>query len=295
MLWGYFLKIVLADRIAVFVDTVYENYIDFKGYYLIVATFLFAIQIYCDFSGYSTIAQGAAKILGIELMENFNSPYLSTSVASFWQNWHISLTSWFRDYLYIPLGGNRLGLRRKQINKMIVFLASGLWHGANFSYIVWGGLNGLYQLIGEWLYPIRTKCLKIFRLNTNSLGHKIAQCSITFLLVDFAWLFFRAPSLNDSIKIISSIFSVNNPWIIIDGSLYTCGLDRSNFWLMIFCIAILLFSDICKHQGICIRNIIIQQDYWFRIIFIAVSTTAILLFGIWGPEYDSTNFIYFQF
>ena len=131
MIWGYFLKVVLADRIAIFVDTVYGDYQTFNGWYIAVATILFAVQIYCDFAGYSTIAMGAAEILGIDLMENFDAPYLSASVADFWRRWHISLTSWFKDYLYIPLGGSRKGKVRKYINKLIVFLVSGLWHGAN--------------------------------------------------------------------------------------------------------------------------------------------------------------------
>lgn len=139
MLWGYFLKIVLADRIALFVDTVYGDFTTYSGVYLIVATVLFAVQIYCDFSGYSVIAMGAAKILGISLMENFNAPYLSVSIHEFWRKWHISLSSWFRDYLYIPLGGNRKGKLRKYLNTMLVFLLSGLWHGAQLSFIAWGG------------------------------------------------------------------------------------------------------------------------------------------------------------
>lgn len=139
MIWGYFLKIVLADRIAIFVDVVYNDFEKFGGYYLIVATLLFAIQIYCDFGGYSVIAIGAAKILGIDLMENFNTPYLSKSVSEFWRRWHISLSSWFKDYLYIPLGGNRKSRLRKNINLMIVFLVSGLWHGADWSFVIWGG------------------------------------------------------------------------------------------------------------------------------------------------------------
>ena len=148
MLYGYFLKIVLADRIAKFVDFIYENYKTYGGFYLIIATVLFAVQIYCDFSGYSTIAMGAAKMLGINLTQNFDAPYISHSVADFWRKWHISLTSWFKDYLYIPLGGGRKGKARKYLNKMIVFLISGLWHGVSLSFVVWGGLNGLYQIIG---------------------------------------------------------------------------------------------------------------------------------------------------
>lgn len=139
MLWGFFLKIVIADRIALFVDTVYGDYMKYGGWYLVVATVLFAFQIYCDFYGYSTITMGAAWVLGVRLMENFNAPYLATSVSDFWRRWHISLTTWFRDYLYIPLGGNRKGKLRKYINKMIVFAASGLWHGSSLAYVLWGG------------------------------------------------------------------------------------------------------------------------------------------------------------
>lgn len=139
MLWGYFLKVVLADRIAIFVDTVYGDFTRYGGYYLVVATLLFSVQVYCDFYGYSTIAMGASEILGIHLMENFDAPYLSRSVSEFWRRWHISLSSWFRDYLYIPLGGNRKGKLRKHINLMIVFLLSGLWHGSKWSFVAWGG------------------------------------------------------------------------------------------------------------------------------------------------------------
>ncbi len=295
MLWGFFLKIVLADRIAIFVDTVYGDYQTWSGWYLIVATILFAIQIYCDFYGYSVIAMGAAKILGIQLMENFDAPYLSVSVAGFWRKWHISLTSWFKDYLYIPLGGSRRGKLKKYFNKIIVFLVSGLWHGAEISFVVWGGLNGLYQVGGEILKPVRDKLVTVFCLNRKSLGHKLLQMIGTFLLVDFSWIFFRADKLWDALRIVKRIITANNPWVLFDGSLYQCGLDNKNFWLMIICLFILLFADFCKQRGIQIRNVIAKQDYWFRWIFIAFTVWAILTFGIWGAGYNEANFIYFQF
>lgn len=295
MLWGFFLKIVLADRIAIFVDTVYGDYLSYPGVYLMVATILFAIQIYCDFSGYSVIAMGAAKILGIELMENFDAPYLSTSVAEFWRKWHISLTSWFKDYLYIPLGGSRKGKIRKYLNKLIVFLVSGLWHGANLSYVVWGGINGIYQIIGEMTLPFREKIRQILRLNKDTISFKIAQGIITFALVDFTWIFFRANNIEEAIDIIKSIVSTYNPWILFDGSLYTCGLDNKNFGLMLIGVVILLFADYCKLKKIQIRQVILKQDYWFRILFFALSVLLILLFGKWGPTFDKANFIYFQF
>ena len=295
MLWGYFLKIVLADRIAIFVDTVYGDVAAYPGYYIVVATILFAFQIYCDFSGYSVIAMGTAKILGIELMDNFESPYLSASVADFWRRWHISLTSWFKDYLYIPLGGSRGGKTRKYINKMIVFGVSGLWHGASISFVIWGGLNGLYQVIGEILQPLRNKAVKVFKLNRESLGHKLLHILGTFILVDFSWIFFRAESTGSAFKTIHYMISVNNPWILMDGSLYKCGLDIKNYWLMIYGIGILLFADLCKSKGIIIRDIISRQDVWFRWLAIDIAIIILLVFGIWGSTYDAANFIYFQF
>lgn len=295
MIWGFFLKIVLADRVAMFVDTVYGAPAEFPGFYLTAATILFAFQIYCDFYGYSVIAMGAAKILGIQLMDNFNAPYLSTSVATFWRNWHISLTSWFKDYLYIPLGGSRKGKFRKQLNKMIVFLTSGLWHGASISFVIWGGLNGLYQIIGEVFQPVRDKLVKLFGLNRESLGHK-ALCMLgTFLLVDFSWIFFRANTFTDALNIVRSIFTTYNPWVLLDGSLYNCGLDNKNFSVMLISIAILLLADTMKHRGIQVRKVIAAQDYWCRWLIMIISICAILVFGIWGSNYDAAGFIYFQF
>lgn len=295
MLWGFFLKLVLADRIALFVDTVYGEYQTYAGGYLVVATMLFAMQVYCDFYGYSVIAAGAAKILGIQLMENFRAPYFATSVAEFWRRWHISLTSWFRDYLYIPLGGNRKGKWRGHLNTLIVFLASGLWHGASLSYVIWGGLNGIYKIAGEIGKPVRDKMISILKLNRESLGHRMLQTIITFLLVDFSLIFFRAEGSRDALRIIKRIIEVRNPWIFFDGSLYECGLDRANFLLLMVGLGILLFADYCKVKEIQIRQVIIRQDYWFRWLFIAFAVAGILTFGIWGQGYDATDFIYFQF
>lgn len=295
MLWGYFLKIVLADRIAIFVDTVYGDIQAYPGWFLIAATVLFAVQIYCDFGGYSTIAVGASQILGISLMDNFQAPYLSTSVSRFWRNWHISLTSWFKDYLYIPLGGSRKGKGRKYLNKLIVFLVSGLWHGADVTYVIWGGLNGLYQVIGEALEPLRAKLCTLLHLHRESFGHRLACGAVTFALIDFSWIFFRAASWGQAVEIIRSVFTVSNPWILFDGSMYQCGLDQKNFTLMLLGIGLLLFSDICKKRGIVLRRHIEAQDWWFRWLFTAAAILALLVFGKWGPGFNQASFIYFQF
>lgn len=295
MLWGYFLKVVLADRIAVFVDTAYGDIETYTGVYLIVATVLFAVQIYCDFSGYSVIAMGAAKILGIQLMENFDAPYLSVSVAEFWRRWHISLSSWFRDYLYIPLGGNRRGKIRKYINLLITFGVSGLWHGADWSYVIWGLLNGIWQIIGDLLTPFKKKVARFLDIKEDSLSHKCIRIVTTFFLVDLAWVFFRANTAFEALRIIKRMFTAKNHWVWLDGSLYECGLNQRNFSLMVWGILLLFVVDICKYKNIKIRQIVAKQDYWAQCLTVIVAALGILVFGMWGVGYDAANFIYFQF
>jgi len=295
MLWGYYLKIVLADRIAVVVDTVYGNFRLYPGWYLIVATVLFAFQIYCDFAGYSSIAVGAAKIIGVELTENFHAPYTSGSVSEFWKNWHITLSSWFRDYLYIPLGGNRKGRLRKYCNIMLVFVMSGLWHGANLHFLVWGGINGLFQIMGEILMPVRQRLIRLLKLTPDSLGFRLYRVVVTFCLVDFAWIFFRAERLQYAYAMIRSMLHADNPWILCDGSLFRLGLDEKDFRMMLSGLFVLIAADLCRRCKIPVREIIEKQDYPVRWGVIVFSVVFILTFGVWGPGYNAHNFIYFQF
>ena len=296
MLWGFFLKMVLADRIAIFVDSVYAEGLPYGGWYLIVATLLFAFQIYCDFAGYSTIAIGAAKIMGIELMENFRAPYLSLSVAEFWRNWHISLSSWFRDYLYLPLGGSRKGRWRKHFNKLLVFLVSGLWHGANLSFVVWGGLNGLFQIIEELIQPLRDRLASTLHIDRSSLGSRLFRLLVTFILVDFTWIFFRAQSISQALDIVRSIATAANPWVLFDGSLHALCIDGANFRLMLMSIALLLAADVCKRRGIRIySHVIARQSAIAQLLLFVFAVCFILVFGAWGTDYDAAAFIYFQF
>lgn len=297
MLWGFFMKLVIADRAAIFVDSVYNDYNTFGGWYIIVATILFGFQIYCDFNGYTMIARGAAKVMGFNLMENFDAPYLATSVAGFWKRWHISLTSWFRDYLYIPLGGNRKGKIRTYINILIVFGVSGLWHGAEWSFVIWGLLNGIYQVAGSALKPFRDKIVSSLSINRESLGHKIISVITTFAMVDFAWMFFRADTIRDGINMITQMVKNNNIWVLFDHeSLYSVGLDRYDFSLLIFAICILLSADVIKTRKINIMNdVIYKQDLWCRWFIYIVAFMFVLIFGIWGSGYENTAFLYFQF
>lgn len=295
MIWGYFLKLVIADRIAIFVDNMYGNVGVYDGRYLLLASVLFAVQIYCDFAGYSTIAIGAAEVIGFQLMDNFNSPYLSQSVAEFWRRWHISLSSWFKDYLYIPLGGNRKGKVRKYINIMIVFLVSGLWHGANWSYVVWGGLNGIYQVVGAIFTPVRNRIKEKLHLKKSPLPLVIIYMIVTFILVDFTWIFFRADNVQHAFAVIDSIFNMNNQVLLENGTLYDLGLSRPNFIVLGVSLVILLAADICKYRGIKVRSVILNLNIVIRWAVIIAGILGVLVFGIWGSGYSATNFIYFQF
>ena len=298
MLWGFFIKMVVADRIAVFVDYVYGAENSPAGAYVLTASVLFAFQIYCDFAGYSTIAIGAAQMLGIQLMQNFDTPYLSLSVREFWRRWHVSLSSWFRDYLYIPLGGNRKGTLRKYINLLFVFALSGLWHGADWSFVVWGLLNGCYQIAEDAAARIKErvcgKSEKESRL-AMSAGEKILHTFRTFLLIDFAWIFFRSDSITQAIRMIKNMVYDFRPWILFDGSLYSCGLGAREFGVMLLGIFVLILSDIVFYRGVRLGEIIEMQPLWCRWIVYIAGILSIVIFGVWGSGYDAANFIYFQF
>lgn len=295
MIWGYFLKVVIADRAAIFVDTVYYLDNGFDGWFYIVATLLFGVQLYCDFSGCTTVAMGAAKVLGIDLIDNFQAPYLSRSNAEFWRRWHISLSTWFRDYLYIPLGGNRKGKARKYLNVLITFAVSGLWHGAQWTFVAWGLLNGLYQVIGDWLRPVRKALLQVTGLDTDTLGHKAVQVLCTFVCVNLSWAFFRANRLMDSLTILKGIFTATNFEVLFNGSLFLCGLDEVNFFLLLVYLAVLFAADLCKYKGVSIRQSIARQSWLCQVLVVTFGVLAILLLGVYGPGFEASNFIYSQF
>ena len=295
MIWGFFLKLVIADRAAIYVDKVYANPGGFCGEFALLAAIYFSIQIYCDFSGYSCIAIGAAKVMGFSLMENFNHPYLSTSVEQFWRNWHISLTSWFRDYLYIPLGGNRKGKIRKYINIMIVFLVSGLWHGAGWHFVVWGGLNGLYQIVGEMLSGVKKVLLKLLGIRDNSKILNFFKIIFTCVLIGISWIFFRSDSMNTAMVIIRNILNIRVENIFELRNVFKDVISYKQSFVLILSIIVLLIADILKKRNVDVIQIIINKKCpvrWFIYIF---AIMFVLIFGVWGPEYSASSFIYFQF
>lgn len=298
MLWGLFKKIVIADRLSPFVNEVYNQPHSYEGISLIVATVFFAFQIYCDFSGYSDIALGSAQVMGYKLMLNFDRPYFSKSISEFWKRWHISLSTWFRDYLYISLGGSRVSAPRWYFNLFFTFLISGLWHGANWTYIVWGAINGFY-LIAEiqWQPFINNKILPSLHGKFGLWAFRTLQVLITFSMVCLAWIFFRANSISDAFYVLMHLSDgLNNlpqnlrslPFIKQNILL---GRDKFDFIIAIAAIVVLLITHFWqrKESG---RAILERQNIWIRWGFYYALILAILFFGAFN---ESQQFIYFQF
>ncbi|MBN1995530.1 MAG: MBOAT family protein [Anaerolineae bacterium] len=285
MAWGFFKKIVIADRLALIVNDVYNHPTEYTGMPLIIATYFFAFQIYCDFSGYSDIAIGAAKVMGFDLMQNFNRPYFAKSIREFWQRWHISLSSWFRDYVYIPLGGNRVTQGRWYFNLMVVFLLSSLWHGAAWTFVVWGGLHGLYLLVSIWTAGLQAGLEKFLRLDRAPLLQKLIRVGLTFNLVSFAWIFFRANSIADAFYIVRHL--------LVGLELKTNYGLAGGFYGYIFGLVMIIFLlavQVGQRRG-SIRQSLALSPVWLRWAVYYVFIFTIFTFGYFG----TTEFIYFQF
>lgn len=287
MLWGFFKKVVIADRCAVVVDQVYNAPDHYGALSIALATYLFAVQIYCDFSGYTDIALGAARVMGFNLMVNFRTPYLSRNISEFWGRWHISLSSWFRDYLYIPLGGNRVVKWRWYYNLMIVFLVSGLWHGADWTYVIWGGLHGTYLILAIVFAPLLARFTKGIGLDALPRAKRWLNIFITVQLVSFAWIFFRAHHISDALTLVHRLFST--PYALSDlqqlfKDLPRSMLDITVLLTLVFVVIDPLFDAWAK------REKPVPQGLAGPAIYAAI-LVGILLFGYFG----STSFIYFQF
>lgn len=296
MLWGYFQKMVIADRLAVLVDTVYNSWYFYGSVELFIATAAFSIQIYCDFASYSVIAAGAAKVMGFELMENFNTPYFSRSMREFWRRWHISLSGWFKDYLYIPLGGNRCGRLRQHFNTMAVFLASGLWHGAAWHYVVWGAVHGILQIVEAETEGIRTKISRIAGGKRDSFSFVFGRTVMTYIMTLFTLVFFRAESLTQAFGCLKKIFLKIDPWVLTDGTLCSLGLGAAELNVMMLALGVLLLVSLVRYRkGETLDVFLAGQGTWFRWMVIAGLFAGIFLFGVYGPGYDESQFIYFQF
>lgn len=294
ILWGMFLKMVIADRAALFVNTVFTDYHLYEGGMLAVAAVLYSIQLYTDFLGCVCIAMGAAEIFGIHLQTNFDRPYRAVSVKDFWRRWHISLSSWLRDYVYIPLGGSRRGKPRRYVNLIVTFLVSGIWHGSGFQYLFWGLMQGGYQAIGELLVPIRNKVKSILKVQENSWFYIMWQRICTFGLITLSWIVFRADGLRSGLTMIKRILTDVTPWIFFDGTLYTCGIGAKQFLVLIFCILLVIAVEHFQEKG-SVRDMIAEQHILIRWGIYLGAITLIAVFGVYGPGYDATQFLYGQF
>jgi len=271
---GYYMKLVIADRLALYVDSVYNNVYQHTGLTFIVATILFAFQIFCDFAGYSSIAIGIARIMGFKLMTNFNRPYFASSISDFWHRWHISLSTWFRDYFYIPLGGSRVGIPRWYLNLFLTFLISGLWHGANWTFVIWGALHGVYIVIENMLKLQVKKGQKI------SAFKKLLRILTVFILVDFAWIFFRANNLTEAFYIVKSIFNFKT-------ALY---INSKVFFFGIVGLIILFINDYIVENNK--NSILLNSNINYKsAVYFAFLICLTLFMGV----FNGGQFIYFQF
>lgn len=271
MVWGYFMKLVLADRCGLYVDNIFNNLEKHNGGSYLVASLLFPLQIYGDFAGYSLIAIGVARILGFQLMENFRRPYFACTVGDFWHRWHISLSTWFRDYVYIPLGGNRVGRLHNYLNLFVTFVVSGIWHGANWTFLCWGALHGLLLCI--------EKALGISKQNYSG-AKKLCHWAVTFVLVCFAWILFRADTLSDAATVVTGIFT----------NFEAPRLELANFFAIGLAITILFVKEYDDEYQWKLN--IAESESWFvRHVWLVTMIAYIILFGVLGGD----QFIYFQF
>ena len=286
MAWGLFKKVVIADRLAVMVDSVYNDPSNQFGIPVLVATIFFAFQIYCDFSGYSDMAIGAAQVMGFRLMTNFRTPYFATSISEFWSRWHISLSTWFRDYLYIPLGGNKVVKSRWYFNLFITFLISGLWHGADWTFIVWGAIHGFYLIFAL----IRQNATRRFNNATNGMIKfripRFFQSIVVFIMVGFTWIFFRAANIDEALMLIQNASVINSAQL----SPFMFGSNYLEFYLALVFILLLLIIERIKGNRE-MRKAIGMQPAYIRYSIYVVLILVIINFGVFGGN----NFIYFQF
>jgi D-alanyl-lipoteichoic acid acyltransferase DltB (MBOAT superfamily) len=294
MLWGYFQKVVIADRVAIVVNAVYGNYTAYSGFQIALATVLFAVQVYCDFSGYTDIAKGAAQVMGFRLTDNFRQPYFAVSIQDLWRRWHISLSTWFRDYVYIPLGGSRCARWKKYRNIMITFLVCGLWHGASWNCIIWGGLHGAYQVIGDATRSIRDKLYACLRINTKAFSFRLGQILTTFFLFNLALLVFRAPGVMEALHMINKIIFNFELGSMLSTSSYMTLLGIEDLCVAGISITTLLLANILQSR-MNVRDALAEQNLPFRWLCYFCLVLFILTFGVYGTDYAQTQFIYFQF
>lgn len=292
LIWGFFLKLVIADKAAVIVNTVFDHDLAYGGGYIWMASVLYSIQLYADFLSCTTLAQGVSLLFGIELTKNFERPYLAVSVKDFWRRWHISLSGWLRDYIYIPLGGNRNGKWRRYLNLAVTFLISGIWHGAGFTYLLWGGIHGFYQIMGDVLEGWKEKADICLKIEPDSKGkRRLAQVG-TFLLVNFAWIIFRADTVEIGIRMIKHMFTEFNPWIFFNDRIFTLGLGWKEMAVLFLAMVLLFAVEKKQEEGAVISESIMRQRLPVRWLVCMAGICVIMVLGTYGYGFDMQDFIY---
>lgn len=293
MLWGFFKKLVIADRAAILVNTVFDNHTQYTALPILAAALLYTVQIYADFSGCVDICRGAGELFGIKIIDNFRQPYFATSIPDFWRRWHISLSSWLRDYVYIPLGGNRKGKVRKYINIFIVFLVSGFWHGVGLQYIAWGILHGAYQIAGGITMPARKRLCSRLHINRECKPYRLFQQLFTFALIVESWIFFRGDSVTTALRMTKRlVFNWDSTPL---SSLLDLGLDLQDFIILGVALIVLLAVSILRSKNVPVRAKTAQMPLPVRWVIYLLVFLCVLVFGIYGPGYSDASFIYMNF
>lgn len=293
-LWGAFLKMVLGDRLVGFTSHVFSRYYDYGGAVMFVHTALAMLQLYIDFMGYSYMAIAVAALFGFDVPENFHQPWFATSVAGMWRRWHISMTSWFTDYLYIPLGGSRKGNVRKYLNTLIVFTVSGLWHGAAWTFALWGFISAFYMVVGQITMPYRLKACEKLGINRETFAFKMLQRFITFWLIAPLVVIFSVSRLREAAVYFRNMFTVWNPWVLFDGSLCDMGMSATDWTVCIFAGIILLIVSALRENGYDCK-FIIKQNGFFKAFLALALFFAIMIFGVYGATYSASAFVYAGF
>ena len=292
IIWGFFLKLMIADKVVVIVNKVFDNVEYYAGIYIALAAILYSIQLYTDFYACVSISQGVSKLFDIQLQDNFRRPYFSTSIKDFWRRWHITLSTWFRDYIYIPLGGSRRGAIRTYINIIIVFLISGLWHGSGYNFLIWGLLHGMYQIMGNLTFSFREKCYRKLGIDKESIGYRLLKRAGTFFWVTVAWVFFRAANTETAINMFRQLFMDFNPWLLFGKERFSYGLDVHDWFILICSIIILLFVSACQEKDIKLQDVFARQQVVIRWIIYIIAILAIWIFGTYGYGFNAADFIY---
>lgn len=290
---GFFKKLVIADYVAGFVNLVYNNLPEYSGFSLVMATVLFSLQIYCDFSGYSDIAVGAAQMMGFRLMKNFDAPYLARSIKEFWRRWHISLSSWLMDYVYIPLGGSRVSKPRHYLNLMVTFLLSGLWHGANWTFVLWGALHGVYQVAGNATRAWRERACRALGISQENRAIVVMKILITYGLVCLAWIFFRANTLGDVGYVFAhAMDGLSRPLSYVKEGLGAMGIGKTVLIRLLLTGAVLWGLDWMEKRK---KDPIRWMDGWPKLLKWGVYLGYMMVMIYLSPYDAPADFIYFQF